>query len=285
MPRFAPAIAVLLACAPLAALPVHATDVPAAAPVTVDPFEDIYAAIQESADMERQLDQLSATIAEQIASADTSLAIAEARYPGLSKAMVAGFRPVLAGYSARVRESFRPRMIAVFRDKLSASEARDVAAFYRSPMGKRLLGGVVESFDAKATITSALKDKEVSAAAVQADTDAAVRGPICRCACWNRVKRWAAITGGAGLRPTSPLRAPTCWHRCARPAGTRAMTCAFRPMPALFRRATTRCRPRISTPDCGANCLLAQSAPAPWSKRWSREASSWPVARPFAPAR
>lgn len=178
MPRFAPAIAVLLACAPLAALPVHATDVPAAAPVAVDPFEDIYAAIQESADMERQLDQLSATIAEQIASADTSLAIAEARYPGLSKAMVTGFRPVLAGYSARVRESFRPRMIAVFRDKLSASEARDVAAFYRSPMGKRLLGGVVESFDAKATITSALKDKEVSAAAVQADTDAAVRGAL-----------------------------------------------------------------------------------------------------------
>ncbi len=170
--------AVLLAFTPLAALPVQAAEAPAAAPVTVDPFEDIYAAIQESADMERQLSQLSNTIAQQIASADTSLAIAEARYPGLSKAMVEGFRPVLAGYSARVRDSFRPRMVAVFRERLSESEARDVAAFYRSPMGKRLLGGVVDSFDARATITSALKDKEVSAAAVKADTDAAVRGAL-----------------------------------------------------------------------------------------------------------
>ena len=178
MSRFAPVAAILLACAPLAALPVHAADVPAAVPVTVDPFEDIYVAIQESADTDRQLDQLSNTIAQQIASADTSLAIAEARYPGLSKAMVAGFRPVLAGYSARVRESFRPRMIGVFRERLSESEARDVAAFYRSPMGKRLLGGVVDSFDGKATITSALQDKDVSAAAVRADTDAAVRGAL-----------------------------------------------------------------------------------------------------------
>ena len=97
MSRFAPLAAMLIACAPLAALPAYAADAPAAAPATVDAFEDIYAAIQESADMERQLDQLSATIAEQIASADTSLAIAEARYPGLSKAMVVGFRPVLAG--------------------------------------------------------------------------------------------------------------------------------------------------------------------------------------------
>lgn len=172
--------AALLAFTPLAALPVQAAEAPAAAPVTVDPFEDIYLAIQESADTERQLDQLSTTIAQQITTADTTLAIAEARYPGLSRAMVTGFRPVLASYSARVRETFRPRMVAVFREQLSESEARDVAAFYRSPMGKRLLGGVVESFDAKATITSALKDKEVSADAVKADTDAAVRGALAK---------------------------------------------------------------------------------------------------------
>ncbi|MDP3906516.1 DUF2059 domain-containing protein [Novosphingobium sp.] len=170
--------AVLLSLAPLMAVPVQAADAPVAAPVAVDPFEDIYAAIQESADMERQLDQLSTTIAQQIASADTSLAIAEARYPGLSQALVTGFRPVLSGYSARVREAFRPRMVAVFRAQLNAGEAHDVAAFYRSPMGKRLLGGVIESFDAKATITSALRDKEVSADAVRADTDAAVRGAL-----------------------------------------------------------------------------------------------------------
>lgn len=172
--------AALLAFTPLAALPVQAAEAPAAAPVTVDPFEDIYLAIQESADTERQLDQLSTTIAQQITTADTTLAIAEARYPGLSRAMVTGFRPVLASYSARVRETFRPRMVAVFREQLSESEARDVAAFYRSSMGKRLLGGVVESFDAKATITSALKDKEVSADAVKADTDAAVRGALAK---------------------------------------------------------------------------------------------------------
>lgn len=171
------AASILLALAPAAGLPAHAQAADAA-PVAFDPYEDIYAAIQESAQTERQLDQLSATMARQIASADTSLAIAETRYPGLSQAMVTSFRPVLSSYSARVREVYRPRMVAVFRSRLNDSEARDVAAFYRSPMGRRLLGGVVDNYDAKATITSALKDRDVDSAAVRADSDAAVRGAL-----------------------------------------------------------------------------------------------------------
>lgn len=172
------AASILLVLTPMAALPAYAQTAASAAPITADPYDDIYAAIQESADLDRQLDLLSTTIAQQIASADTSLAIAETRYPGLSQAMVNSFRPVLSSYSARVREDYRPRMVAVFRNRLSDSEARDVAAFYRSPMGRRLLGGVVDNYDAKATITSALKDKNVDSAAVRADSDAAVRGAL-----------------------------------------------------------------------------------------------------------
>ena len=92
MSRFAPLAAMLIACAPLAALPAYAADAPAAAPATVDAFEDIYAAIRIGR-YERQLDQLSATIAEQIASADTS-GHCRGTLSGAVEAMVAGFEPV-----------------------------------------------------------------------------------------------------------------------------------------------------------------------------------------------
>jgi len=65
-------------------------------------------------------------------------------------------------------------MIAVLAEFLTAAEARQLAAFYRSAIGRKLLAGASTAYRRDAAIASALRDKDVSEADLRAAFDAAL---------------------------------------------------------------------------------------------------------------
>ena len=147
-------------------------------PLVRDAFADVFAAMQEGIDRERMVDAVCATFARQLTTASPQLVEVEAAFPGFSGAIAEAIKPVMRAYSARVTDAYRPRMIAIFRQMLTESEARDVAALYRSPIGRKLLGGVSTSFEGTAIIASGLRDRDIDADAVKADTEIAARRSV-----------------------------------------------------------------------------------------------------------
>jgi len=160
----------------LPGLPARA-EAPSASPSQVADaaHADVYTSIIEAVDENLVIDNISATMTSQMATADPAMAVLEKAYPGLSAAIVAAVRPHLMGYTRRVRELYRPRMIAVIAGHLTVAEAREVAAFYRSPVGRKLLGGVVRNTDGKNAMAVAIKDKAVTGEALTADSRSAVQ--------------------------------------------------------------------------------------------------------------
>lgn len=159
----------------------HAQPAPAQstqATTQIDAYADLYNSINEGVDNERVIDQISATIAQQLATADPALVEMEAAFPGYAAALTRAIRPAFARYSNRVREEYRPKMIAAFVEVMTPGEARDAAELYRSPLGRKMLGGVVANYDAKATVASGLKDDDIGGEAIAADQRATVRKTI-----------------------------------------------------------------------------------------------------------
>lgn len=163
----------------LPALPAHAQVPPVPAQqASGSAYAEVYDSILEAVDEGVVIDNISATMTSQMATADPTMAELEKTFPGLSAAIVAGVRPHLLGYTRRVRDQYRPRMIAVIAGQLTVAEARDVAAFYRSPVGRKLLGGVVRNTDSKNAMAAAIKDQEVTNEALSADSRSTVQRAI-----------------------------------------------------------------------------------------------------------
>lgn len=168
-------IAALLICAfaaPGQAQPVTTGTVPA---IPAGPHEQIYLAMMAGVDQEQQLSTLTTTIAQQFATAAPELIEAEAKFPGLARAMAEAMRPILRTYTNRIRSAYQPRMIAILAEALTPTEARDIAEFYASPLGRKLLGGISDSYDGKATVADAIKGGDISAEAIATDSRVTVR--------------------------------------------------------------------------------------------------------------
>jgi hypothetical protein len=133
--------------------PVLVPPPPPAAPASIDPaYDGVIAAMLEAVDQEAAYDGIAASIAREYASVP-EIARLEAIKPGLIKAIVAGLRPVMLSYGNRVRSDYRPKMAALLARYFTPDEARDVAAFYRSPVGRKLMGNVSRSITADATVS------------------------------------------------------------------------------------------------------------------------------------
>lgn len=150
---------VIIAAATSIAAPGHAqTPDSGDAPVaSADPdhpaFGDVIDAMTEAVDQEIALDAMSASIAREYAKVP-EIAALEAAKPGLIDATVQAMRPILLTVPARVQREYRPRMQAVFARKLSPAEAVDIAAFYRSPVGRKLMGGASRSMTMENSLSS-----------------------------------------------------------------------------------------------------------------------------------
>lgn len=136
-------------------------------------YADVIAAIESTVDMNALIANAMGAVKRQML-ADPNLAIAEQMSPGLVDEILAGMRPVIDRHNTRVTAAYRPRMAALTADYLTPEEAVTVAAFYRSDVGRKLMGGVASGLDFDRTIAGAMQDQQVSEADVQADIMSAV---------------------------------------------------------------------------------------------------------------
>jgi hypothetical protein len=160
----------------LAAQP-SAAQVVQAAQLAADPHERVYDTLVAQADdgpmIEAALDWLIGELRR-----DGNIAVIEAAHPGFLKQMRAATRPIIAGYSQRVKLAYRPRMIAILRAELTAEDAAEIAEFYASPVGRRLVAGVSQSYRPEAVLGTIGSDEQVTVAEVERDMDGATQAAL-----------------------------------------------------------------------------------------------------------
>jgi hypothetical protein len=136
-------------------------------------YGDLIDAIESTVNRGQLLDNGSAAIKRQM-QGNAALAAAEAASPGLLDEIVTNMRPILESQNVRVSALYRPKMVAAMADYLTPPEAASVAAFYRSDLGRRLMGSVVANYSFDTTLTAAISEKPVTAADVNTDINNAV---------------------------------------------------------------------------------------------------------------
>ncbi len=141
------------------------------------PHERVYDTLIAQADdgplIESSLDWL----VQQLTS-DPNIAALERGNPGLVKSLRAAVRPIIAGYSQRVKLAYRPRMIAVLEGELTAAEASEIATFYASPIGRVLVSGVSQNYRADAVLGTLETDERVTTTEVSRDMDNASQATL-----------------------------------------------------------------------------------------------------------
>jgi len=133
-----------------------------------DAHADLYAALGEGFDDSAMTETLLDSVMNEMIRSTHEIELLEVEKPGFIAALRESVRPVLVGYSDRTQAEFEPRMIAAIRKVLTAEEAAQVAAFYRSDLGRKLLGNVSEAYRPEETARAA-PTESIGAEAVEAD--------------------------------------------------------------------------------------------------------------------
>ncbi|MDJ0979802.1 MAG: DUF2059 domain-containing protein [Erythrobacter sp.] len=163
-------VAILGALSPAVFPVIPAAAQPAQAPQADAASEhaDLYTAMQEGIDQNAIIDSTLIAMDREFRTIPVMQDI-EASSPGTIGVLVEELRPVMERVSARVTAKYRPDMIALFEAKLTAEEARDVAAFYRSDLGRKLLNTASINFSPDATMSSVGEGGEVTEEQVTQD--------------------------------------------------------------------------------------------------------------------
>ncbi|WP_027442626.1 DUF2059 domain-containing protein [Erythrobacter cryptus] len=131
-------------------------------------YADLIATIEATVDQEQVIGNTVAALAQQFAAVPEFAAV-EAASPGLIAEIAAGLRPVLAQQNRRVQALYRPQMIALVARHLTPAEAESVTAFYRSDLGRRLVGNVTSAYRPQATLSGVTAGQPITADQVRAD--------------------------------------------------------------------------------------------------------------------
>ena len=148
---------------------VHAQDVSAEV-AEASPHAQLLDVMQSGIDEDRVLDNALAVVRSHW-EADPNIVAAEARRPGLMDAMLGAAMPLLKRQNVDNKVTFRPKFVAALRSVLNDSEAREITAFYQTPIGKKMLQGVSQNSDFSETIGSVVKDRSLSTEDVARDID------------------------------------------------------------------------------------------------------------------
>lgn len=178
LPRFRSLAASLaLALAPLAALAPATPALAQAGDASDAAYGELYAAMESSVDQELMVDKALEVLGREFA-ASPEFKTAEAESPGLIKEMLANLRPIFVSQSERVRKLYRPTTLALLARHLTPEEATSIAAFYRSDLGRRLMGGMVQNYSPDATLSNLETQAPVTAEQVQTDISNATNAAI-----------------------------------------------------------------------------------------------------------
>jgi len=140
-------------------------------------YADLYAAMEESVDQRMTADAALAALAREFAVAP-EFAAAEAESPGLIDEVIAGLRPIFMAQSERVRLLYRPSTLALFARHLTPEEATSIAAFYRSDLGRKLMGGMVRNYSPEETLSNLDTEAPVTREQVEADMKKATNAAV-----------------------------------------------------------------------------------------------------------
>ena len=171
-----------------------------------DPHERIYdvwqAGMDDTLELERGLKQIRA----QLAPLPQFVELERLR-PGALDKIIDLVRPIMREQSDRVEAEYRPRMIALLRSGLSRAEAAEVAEFYASPLGRKVLAANAANMQSSSVVNAAVSGGAVSTADVQADiraTENAVRDSFTQAELAQFYRELVARPGLAKLAPLVP---------------------------------------------------------------------------------
>jgi len=160
----------------LAAQPAAAQSA-APAEVTADPHERVYDTLIAQGDDGPMIEAVLDWMVAQLAS-DPNIALLAKDNPGLLEALRSATRPIIVGYSRRVKREYRPRMVALLRSELTAAEASDVADFYASPIGRRLVAGISATYRPDSVLGTIDDERRVTSTDIERDMDSASQATL-----------------------------------------------------------------------------------------------------------
>ena len=133
-----------------------------------DPHERIYAVLLSGFDQGVALDRTLEEMRRQFA-LNPDIAQFEESNPGTIAALSEAARPIIAAMSKRINAAYRPRMISLLRSELTLEEAEDIADFYASPFGKKVIAANAANTQSANVMRAAVDQQEITTADVQAD--------------------------------------------------------------------------------------------------------------------
>ncbi|WP_160327999.1 hypothetical protein [Sphingopyxis sp. H115] len=162
----------------LAAAPVGATEAHRAAAL------DLARLINESNQLEKQVDRMLAGIAAQGFSSDPNLIALQQEYPGADRIFVDAMRPIMMSELALMMPEYNQAIADFFFDRFTQAEIGELAVFWRSDAGQALLRSVSSNVDFAATAKEVVAQMEnegpfaISREAVDADKKKAVASGV-----------------------------------------------------------------------------------------------------------
>ena len=152
---------------------------PDGARLSADSHERFYETLAAQVDDQPVIEGALDWLVDQMAT-NPDLAAIEADHPGTLKRLRDAARPIIVSHSERLTIDLRARMIALLRSELTAAEAAELADFYASPIGRRVISGASQTYRQDTVLQAAVEGRQVTAANVQQDLknagEAALRG-------------------------------------------------------------------------------------------------------------
>lgn len=171
MKRFLAPLAAALLALPALTAPALAAE-PAAAPLPSDPYTGLVQAIVDGVDENVLFNSAVKQIRDALVNESPNIAALEGQYPGTVDAMIQAMAPTLRHHSSRLSSAYQKDLAALLASNLTAEEARDAAAFYSSPLGRKLMGKVQDNYTVGAVASEVVANEgeaQTSAAAVERD--------------------------------------------------------------------------------------------------------------------
>jgi hypothetical protein len=154
-----------------------AQDDPAAKQAS-DNHTRFYETIVRGSDQELILDNLVRDITAQMITSDPNYIALEQLDPGLGSDLVEAIKPAIRAYRERAMAQYAPRLIGVAQEMFTAEEAGQLADFYASAVGRRLMQVVSGNVAVGQRIDPAIDGKPVTARAIASDDAATLRNTM-----------------------------------------------------------------------------------------------------------
>ncbi|MCK0127423.1 hypothetical protein [Erythrobacter sp. F6033] len=159
------AISLIAALLAVLSLPVSAQE-----PTPVDPYEDLYASINESFDEAEWLNSVLKEMRTQLSRDDWVQEI-ESESPGFLDDYLEAMQPPLLRSARKEWELERTRFVDLFRAELTEAEAKEVSAIFRTDSFRKLQTAIIDASIESIDLEEYADDDEVSEEDVEAFQD------------------------------------------------------------------------------------------------------------------